>query len=315
MEIGNKIMNLRKKKGLSQEELAEKIGVTRQTISKWELGETSPDLKQSKELSKVFNISLDELVDNDIKDVVIEKVSNTEKLAGMILKIIKIVLVGIPILIVLFLLLSILYKANRNRDTGREIEESIHCKLYGEEHSYSISYQEYTGRVVAEGGDTYFSDILDLYKYNDAHQIFNVINDYVKKNGGTCEMIEDRDLNDIVDMSIKEGSLTKSSATIIIKEKDDYDISYGETFWIEKYNSKTTSFEKLEINEKNNCAFNLPAYSVTPDKPLELKQDWSCMYGELEKGYYRLVKDVDFDSDRPIDEDDIYYIWVEFEIE
>ena len=44
MEIGNKIMELRKKSGLSQEELAEKVGVARQTISKWELGETSPDL-------------------------------------------------------------------------------------------------------------------------------------------------------------------------------------------------------------------------------------------------------------------------------
>ena len=88
MEIGNKIMNLRKKKGLSQEELAEEIGVTRQTISKWELGETSPDIKQAKELSRIFNVSLDELVDNDIKNIVIEKVSNTEKLAGIILKII-----------------------------------------------------------------------------------------------------------------------------------------------------------------------------------------------------------------------------------
>ncbi len=56
MEIGNKILELRKKNNLSQEALAEKIGVTRQTISKWELGETSPDIKQAKELSKVFNV-------------------------------------------------------------------------------------------------------------------------------------------------------------------------------------------------------------------------------------------------------------------
>ena len=74
MEIGNKIMELRKKKGLSQEELAEKIGVARQTISKWELGETSPDLKQAKELSKVFKVSLDELTDNDIKDILVENI-------------------------------------------------------------------------------------------------------------------------------------------------------------------------------------------------------------------------------------------------
>ena len=54
MEIGNKIMELRKKSGLSQEDLAAKVGVARQTISKWELGETSPDMEQAKRISKIF---------------------------------------------------------------------------------------------------------------------------------------------------------------------------------------------------------------------------------------------------------------------
>ena len=63
--IGKKILELRKKNNLSQEKLAESIGVSRQTISNWELGETSPDLKQAGELSKILNISLDELVGNE----------------------------------------------------------------------------------------------------------------------------------------------------------------------------------------------------------------------------------------------------------
>ena len=86
MEIGNKILELRKKENLSQEQLAEKMNVTRQTISKWELNETTPDIKQAKKLSKIFKISLDELTDNDINDLIIEKVSNTEKLTGLVLK-------------------------------------------------------------------------------------------------------------------------------------------------------------------------------------------------------------------------------------
>lgn len=61
MNFGKKIQNLRKREGLTQEELAEKIGVTRQTISKWELGETSPDLNLLDKISKCFGISLDEL--------------------------------------------------------------------------------------------------------------------------------------------------------------------------------------------------------------------------------------------------------------
>lgn len=89
MELGDKILELRKKMRLSQEELAERVLVTRQTISKWELGETSPDIKQAKELSKIFNVSLDELVGNDVNDIFIEKVSNTEKLAGLTLRVLR----------------------------------------------------------------------------------------------------------------------------------------------------------------------------------------------------------------------------------
>ncbi len=62
MDIGKNISKLRRRQNLSQEQLAEKIGVTRQTISNWELGESSPDIRQAKKLSKTFNISLDQLV-------------------------------------------------------------------------------------------------------------------------------------------------------------------------------------------------------------------------------------------------------------
>ena len=63
--IGNKILILRKQYNLTQEQLAEKMNVARQTISKWELGETSPDIEQAKKLSQIFNVSLDEMLDND----------------------------------------------------------------------------------------------------------------------------------------------------------------------------------------------------------------------------------------------------------
>ena len=89
MDLGKKIQELRKKENLSQEQLAEKMNVTRQTISKWELNETTPDIKQAKELSKLFKISLDELTENDITTLVMQKVSSTEKLAGLVLKVSK----------------------------------------------------------------------------------------------------------------------------------------------------------------------------------------------------------------------------------
>lgn len=74
MSLGDQIHELRKKHNLTQEQLAEKVGVARQTISKWELGETAPDIKQAQTLSQIFNVSLDELLGNDTK----ESINNTQ---------------------------------------------------------------------------------------------------------------------------------------------------------------------------------------------------------------------------------------------
>ena len=67
MSLGNSLFNARKKKGLSQEAVAEKLGVSRQTISKWETDETLPDIRQSKHLAVLYGLSLDELIEFDLE--------------------------------------------------------------------------------------------------------------------------------------------------------------------------------------------------------------------------------------------------------
>lgn len=62
MKIGNKINQLRKLSGMTQEQLAEKLNVSRQTISKWESGNTFPDLESVVKLSKMFHVSLEDLL-------------------------------------------------------------------------------------------------------------------------------------------------------------------------------------------------------------------------------------------------------------
>ena len=72
-------MMARKRKGLSQESVAEKLGVSRQTISKWETCETLPDICQTKTLATIYGISLDELItfDSDVQELqdIIERTS------------------------------------------------------------------------------------------------------------------------------------------------------------------------------------------------------------------------------------------------
>lgn len=80
MSLGNSLFDARKKKGLSQEEVAEKLGVSRQTISKWETEETVPDIYQAKKLAKIYGLSLDELIDTDLDQKEIEEViKNTDE--------------------------------------------------------------------------------------------------------------------------------------------------------------------------------------------------------------------------------------------
>ncbi len=62
MNTGEKIHQIRKMSGMTQEELAEKMNVSRQTISKWEIGTSAPDLENAIRLCELFQISLDDFV-------------------------------------------------------------------------------------------------------------------------------------------------------------------------------------------------------------------------------------------------------------
>lgn len=82
MSLGNHLFAARKKKGMAQEAVAEVLGVSRQTISKWELDETIPDIYQAKKLANLYGMSVDELIEIDIgveelQDMV-EKISEKE---------------------------------------------------------------------------------------------------------------------------------------------------------------------------------------------------------------------------------------------
>ena len=104
MKFNEKLINLRKSAGLSQEELGNKLDVARQTVSKWELGETTPEMDKLVKMSEIFNITLDELVKDENIEPQINN-TNTQKLAGMMIKILK----GIGIFLVIILIFYIIF--------------------------------------------------------------------------------------------------------------------------------------------------------------------------------------------------------------
>ena len=108
MNLSEKLTMIRKKEGYSQEEAAEKLNVTRQTISNWETGQTSPSIEQSISIAKLYKISLDELT--DIRNVIENKVSNTEKIAGYMMLYIKFIAAVLVVLVIIGISCAIFIK-------------------------------------------------------------------------------------------------------------------------------------------------------------------------------------------------------------
>lgn len=190
MMLGEKIFDLRKKRGLSQEQLGEKINVTRQTISNWELGETSPNPEQLKLLSKVLNVSIDELLDNDTQSILVEKVSNTEKLAGVVLKILKWFGIAFIILLIIDVVSLILFSYIRINKDGVDVNMTHEVEL-----QCSIKDNNY---IITVGSDGYFNcsncskelqkELKDNYiDFGDIEKTSNSLIEYFKNNNGLCE--------------------------------------------------------------------------------------------------------------------------------
>ena len=191
MNLGKKIAELRKKNNLSQEELSEKVGVARQTISKWEIGDTTPDINQVKIISKIFNISIDELVDNDINNVIVEKVSNTEKLAGITIKILKVFGIMLIVFITLIFLFVIIFMVDMPRNDYDIVGTTkVSCNLDNEEYVYEAEYNK-NYQVINSGGDAYIMNHTTIESYEDVNKIVAHIEDYFNDHGGKCTIVND----------------------------------------------------------------------------------------------------------------------------
>ena len=84
MTLGQKITELRKTQGLTQEKLSEKLGVSRQTISNWEADSTNPDINQAKEIAEMFQVSLDDLLSVEVEVEAKEEHSVLNALIGKV---------------------------------------------------------------------------------------------------------------------------------------------------------------------------------------------------------------------------------------
>ena len=143
MDIGKKIVKYRRKNKLSQEQLAEKIGVTRQTISKRELNTTKPDITQVKNISKVLNISIDDLLDNNSNGVK-SKINNIENEIKKNNRNLKLLILAVYF-VVLILTIGIIIYYSTKKDFTHDFDHVIVCTIenYKSGNKYGLEPGDY----------------------------------------------------------------------------------------------------------------------------------------------------------------------------
>ena len=186
MNIGDKLVELRKKKGLSQEELAEKLDVTRQTISKWELNETSPNISQAKELCKLFNVSLDEFVGNNINDILINKINKNDKSLKVIMSFNIVMLVFLLLIfITIFFTIAMSLDYFSVSPTGQAIEFPCFNSDNSMRYDYAIN-MDMDGNILSIQG----KEVIDFSIYSDGNELAGAITSYYEGIGGKCGTLE-----------------------------------------------------------------------------------------------------------------------------
>jgi len=180
MNLSKNIYNLRKKNGISQEKLAEQIGVSRQTISNWELGETSPNSEQLLLLANILNVSLDELLDNEITNLS-EKVQKTEMLVKKQTKINKIFFICLYFLVLVILIILMIVFWGK-RDFTKQYQTEFTCNLDGKINE--VYLEEADGKYfLLNGEEKYLAG-------NSIAEVFSsleTIKDFYLSQGAVCK--------------------------------------------------------------------------------------------------------------------------------
>lgn len=205
-KIGQFIKNIRKENKLTQKELADKLGVTYQAVSKWENGKNVPDISIIKEISKMFNVDIDEILDGEKKD-------KKKSIYPLLL---------VSLLIVLLILGSIFYDKTDNYEfktistTCSDFKISGSAAYNKDKATIYISNVEFCGK---EDTTKYKKITCTLYEtYKDTKTKISDCNN--KKNSNLEDFLKEVQVK--VDHSSKTcKNLNKSSLTLEIEAKDE----------------------------------------------------------------------------------------------
>ena len=200
--LSENIRNFRKQKGYSQEMVAEKLNVVRQTVSKWEKGYSVPDADLLERMAELFEVSVDELLSGEKETQpppemgeiarqlahINEQLARQNRIRKRVWKCVGIVLACFAALVVLYVIAFAAFHVVTDSDEQR-ITYEVRCTLDGQEYLYGIvcdgQYQ-----ILEAGGDAWIANHVQVEQYDDANVLLAQIEDYFELRGGTCEIAQ-----------------------------------------------------------------------------------------------------------------------------
>jgi len=205
MSLSNKIQKIRKERNLTQENLAEELNVSRQTISNWENKNIYPDIETLVLISNKFNISLDSLLKEDtdfVRDIDKKVKSNkTKKIIIIILLLLLLILSTIEISINYFTIKKapissigsrcLLYEEKINIEVSSDIKDLTEKDIIDHNKLKPVSLN-IEGNLIINN--------LNLKKYKSSMELLNNLINKIESLGGTCGLNNDYKENLIIDL-------------------------------------------------------------------------------------------------------------------
>lgn len=236
MNFSDNLIKLRKTKGWSQEDLADKLSLSRQAISKWEVGTSKPDIDNLINLSKLFKVSIDQLVNNEI--IVTEAVSFDVKKNDKKKKV-------LTLLKRLFIVLAIIYVVNVIYNFAVLFTITQAELKYKELDNYHYIITTYDNEGLREKEECWFKDgvskkVNTIYSYDDiksreSYIDFNQYTGYVINNNSKEQTLLTKNL--IEKVYKKQNSLYFNLPDLILKK------NYGSILL------KSIQYNNIKINK------------------------------------------------------------------
>lgn len=238
MKFNEKLLTLRKQKGWSQEELGNELNVSRQTISKWEMGMTTPELENLIMLSKIFDISIDELVDNE------KEQEKNEEQKIVVLKRNKVLWIIVAIVFILCIMCTdLIYKSQILRNANMQsIHQTSNIAHLGGNLEIK-TYEDKDGRVLESK--------TRIYKYAEPQKTENGDNNHYATEEKMIKIQE-----------FEEGKLLKETYINLENAEDGIsndvvEIEYTNNTYKVLNNYKYDSYFANLINTEFNSMFNI----------------------------------------------------------